>query len=290
MEYTDCDLDLHNGRFADELNPNKLFNFAGESSMNLPDTFFALGANFGEGLKETKECYSKNILYFSELSDSADEAEYENSGSLSGQPDDSHKSYYNDLSYCTVNPNSISKSVAPAKTLASVQVDQASVISEPSVACPLTQNADKESELNSSIGKKTKSKPKILNDVQSSTKSNLESQNNDESQNSGKEEDLIFLVRRVDRKTNKSTLLTKHRKRITKCPHKTQEYYAKGMCKNCYHNKGSRSKKASKCEHTERDHYAKGLCKNCYLHFFHIKKKNKIRRASHDTCDSPNMN
>mmetsp|Transcript_12714 Transcript_12714/g.14316 ORF Transcript_12714/g.14316 Transcript_12714/m.14316 type:complete len:152 (+) Transcript_12714:392-847(+) len=89
---------------------------------------------------------------------------------------------------------------------------------------------------------------------------------------------LVFLIRKIDRKTKKSTLLTKHRKKITKCSHKTLEYYAKGMCKNCYHNKGIRSKKASNCDHKERDHYAKGLCKNCYLHFFHIKKKE--RKAS----------
>ena len=86
---------------------------------------------------------------------------------------------------------------------------------------------------------------------------------------------LIFLIRKFDRKTNKSVLLTKHRKKITKCPHNGLEYYAKGMCKNCYHNKGTKSKKAFKCIHHERDHYAKGLCKNCYLHFFHIKKKQR---------------
>jgi hypothetical protein len=96
------------------------------------------------------------------------------------------------------------------------------------------------------------------------------------------EGDLVFLIRKVDRKTNKSVLLTKHRKKITKCEHTHLEYYAKGMCKNCYHNKGKRSKKATKCEHKDRDHYAKGLCKNCYLHFFHIKKKQrKASESSH---------
>lgn len=89
------------------------------------------------------------------------------------------------------------------------------------------------------------------------------------------EESLVFLIRKIDRKTNKSILLTKHRKKITKCSHVELEYYAKGMCKNCYHNKGTKSKKAFKCVHHQRDHYAKGLCKNCYLHFFHIKKKQR---------------
>lgn len=43
---------------------------------------------------------------------------------------------------------------------------------------------------------------------------------------------LIFLIRKIDRKTKKSVLLTKHRKKITKCSHVDLEYYAKGMCKN----------------------------------------------------------
>lgn len=97
---------------------------------------------------------------------------------------------------------------------------------------------------------------------------------------------LVFLIRKVDRKTKKSRLLTKHRKKITKCEHKHLEYYAKGMCKNCYHSKGKRSKKATKCEHTDRDHYAKGLCKNCYLHFFHLKKK---LRKSQAACKQPSI-
>lgn len=104
-----------------------------------------------------------------------------------------------------------------------------------------------------------------------------ESDSNESIEDSRKldEGSLIFLIRKVDRRTNKSVLLTKHRKKITKCPHVELEYYAKGMCKNCYHNKGTKSKKAFKCTHVDRDHYAKGLCKNCYLHFFHIKKKQR---------------
>lgn len=44
----------------------------------------------------------------------------------------------------------------------------------------------------------------------------------------------------------KSEIGTRHRKVITECPHVDQEYYAKGMCRNCYHNKGQRTKKAFK--------------------------------------------
>jgi len=52
---------------------------------------------------------------------------------------------------------------------------------------------------------------------------------------------------------------------VINCPHKDLPYYAKGMCKNCYHSQG-RSKKSSLCEHAlERKLYAKGLCKACYL-------------------------
>ena len=65
----------------------------------------------------------------------------------------------------------------------------------------------------------------------------------------------------------------KHRKIITKCAHKSEQYYANGMCKNCYHSKG-RTKLASKCDHTNRSLYAKGVCKNCYLSIYHKKKRN----------------
>lgn len=44
-----------------------------------------------------------------------------------------------------------------------------------------------------------------------------------------KNESLVFLIRKVNKKTKKSVLLTKHRKLITKCRHTHLEYYAKGM-------------------------------------------------------------
>ena len=64
----------------------------------------------------------------------------------------------------------------------------------------------------------------------------------------------------------------KHRKNITKCGHKSESYYANGMCKNCYHARG-RTKKAFNCDHSERVLYAKGLCKNCYLSIYHKHKR-----------------
>lgn len=64
----------------------------------------------------------------------------------------------------------------------------------------------------------------------------------------------------------------KHRKIISKCVHTSEQYYANGMCKNCYHAKG-RTKLATKCEHHDRALYAKGVCKNCYLSIYHKKKR-----------------
>ena len=66
--------------------------------------------------------------------------------------------------------------------------------------------------------------------------------------------------------------IQKHRKLISMCPHTEEQYYANGMCKNCYHSKG-RQKKATTCEHSDRTLYAKGLCKNCYLSIYHKKKR-----------------
>ena len=59
---------------------------------------------------------------------------------------------------------------------------------------------------------------------------------------------------------------------VKNCPHKNAKYYAKGMCKNCYHQKG-RAKKAHACQHTDSLLYAKGLCKRCYLSTYHRSKK-----------------
>lgn len=89
------------------------------------------------------------------------------------------------------------------------------------------------------------------------------------------ENGIVFSIRRLNKKTNKYVLLTKHRKIITKCSHTDAEYYAKGMCKKCYHNKGERSKFATKCDHSDRYHYARGLCKGCYLVEYHNKRKSK---------------
>jgi hypothetical protein len=86
---------------------------------------------------------------------------------------------------------------------------------------------------------------------------------------------IVFNIRRLNKKTNKFVLLTKHRKIITKCSHTDGEYYAKGMCKKCYHNKGERSKYATKCGHPDKYHYARGLCKGCYLVEYHNKRKAK---------------
>lgn len=69
-----------------------------------------------------------------------------------------------------------------------------------------------------------------------------------------------------------------HKHEITKCTHSGQEYYANGMCKNCYHAKG-RTKKATKCPHSDRPLYAKGICKNCYLSTYHKDKRQEKRKA-----------
>lgn len=63
---------------------------------------------------------------------------------------------------------------------------------------------------------------------------------------------------------------------MVRCPHRDRQYYAKGMCVNCYHKMG-RTKKAWACEHPTRAHYSKGLCKYCYLANYY-KKRNLVKR------------
>ena len=87
---------------------------------------------------------------------------------------------------------------------------------------------------------------------------------------------IVFNIRRYSKKHNKFILLTRHRKLITKCAHVDEEYYAKGMCKKCYHNKGERGKYATKCGHEDKYHYARGLCKGCYLFEYHKDRKTKL--------------
>ena len=91
-----------------------------------------------------------------------------------------------------------------------------------------------------------------------------------------KAEKIIFKVIKVDRLTKKEVVLTKHRRIVSKCPHKHAPYYAKGMCRNCYHSKG-RNKKATKCGHEARAMYAKGICRACYLRRYHKSKKEDER-------------
>ncbi|CDW83071.1 UNKNOWN [Stylonychia lemnae] len=58
------------------------------------------------------------------------------------------------------------------------------------------------------------------------------------------------------------------------CGHSNDQYYANGMCRNCYHREG-RNKRATDCPHLDRKLYAKGQCKNCYLSIYHKEKRKK---------------
>lgn len=67
----------------------------------------------------------------------------------------------------------------------------------------------------------------------------------------------VFKITYVNRATQKETV-AKTRRIISKCPHTDLKYYAKGMCKKCYHMIG-REKKATACQHSDRLLYAKGF-------------------------------
>ena len=77
-----------------------------------------------------------------------------------------------------------------------------------------------------------------------------------------------------EEKEPKKLRARKKRLEITKCPHLQAEYYANGMCHNCYHQVG-RTQKPATC-HPDRNMYSKGLCKNCYLSGYHkVKRQTK---------------
>jgi hypothetical protein len=60
----------------------------------------------------------------------------------------------------------------------------------------------------------------------------------------------------------------KEKCKVTKCEHTDADYYALGLCRNCYHTKG-RSKFATECPHLNKKLYARSVCKGCYLRIFH---------------------
>lgn len=66
------------------------------------------------------------------------------------------------------------------------------------------------------------------------------------------------------------------KKVITNCEHSERNFYAKGMCKNCYHKQG-RTKLASCCP--DKKLYAKKLCQNCYMKHYGKEKRKENRNA-----------
>lgn len=73
---------------------------------------------------------------------------------------------------------------------------------------------------------------------------------------------------------------------ITNCEHPDREFYAKGMCKNCYHKHG-RNKPATCC--ASKKMYAKSLCQNCYMKQYGKGKRieNKIaKKGKMDSCSA----
>lgn len=85
--------------------------------------------------------------------------------------------------------------------------------------------------------------------------------------------------RKESRKQPNMQPLQKKSQEITNCIHTNAMFYAKGMCKNCYHLKG-REKRAYACPHSDRVSYAKGICKNCYLAAYHKERRAKKKEAS----------
>lgn len=90
----------------------------------------------------------------------------------------------------------------------------------------------------------------------------------------------IFEIVKVDKSTNSSVKLTKHRHVISHCPHTAAQYYAKGMWKKWYFSRGQLKKLASNCIHKNAPHYATGMCKLWYLKKYHQTHERKRDRRS----------
>ena len=59
---------------------------------------------------------------------------------------------------------------------------------------------------------------------------------------------------------------------INKCSHIYREYYAKGLCKKCYHQFG-RSKLATACPHKNKPSQAMNMCVACYNRYKYARNK-----------------
>lgn len=97
---------------------------------------------------------------------------------------------------------------------------------------------------------------------------------------------LVFKITRFNRVTQKEKLITKNRRIISKWPHTSLKYYAKGMCKKWYHNFG-REKKAFIWGHTDKPLYAKGFWKQCYLSKYKQKTNVKSEYKTTDNIGRP---
>ena len=73
------------------------------------------------------------------------------------------------------------------------------------------------------------------------------------------------------------------KKVITNCEHSDREFYAKGMCKNCYHKRG-RNKPAECCP--KKKMYALGLCQNCYMKHYGKEKRKESRNTRNASLTS----
>ena len=71
----------------------------------------------------------------------------------------------------------------------------------------------------------------------------------------------------------------KTQSKVTRCEHTDANYYAQGLCRNCYHSKG-RLKLATDCEHSDRKLYARGVCKACYLRLFQYNKSTMAKKTA----------
>jgi hypothetical protein len=246
--------------------PSPLFSLARNTPMDIESPQADFSSLYDQQVAENTydKCYDKYESYFSELEQ---EALVTFNNDFTYKPDkvEIETSKIEPCAEKECKSSALTKITILDQTPLTTEIDQSSVMSQASEEDDSPKESTEENKFSSDlsiIGANTNS----FEDSDSSYKTSEE--NFDENE-------VIFLVRKINKTTKTSKLITKHRKKITMCAHKTQEYYAKGMCKNCYHNKGKRSKKATKCDHQDRDHYAKGLCKNCYLHFFHIKKKER---------------
>ena len=219
------------GPLFDDENPLDSLIIESPNSIEMPDEYFTFTKENDESKKEDNEYYDKKKSLFPNLEDEPECNEAEFPEIIKIKHKYSHHHLIPPEEGAFIDEHAVNKFQNIYKVPVSVQLDQVSMISQVSIDSPKTHNkVHSEFGLLSDSSKDNFSKSNCENSTQMNIKKWKETKKvGEQIEEEPSDGSLVFIIRRINKRTNTSVLLTKHRKKITKCSHRDQEYYAKGM-------------------------------------------------------------